>query len=55
MSGGSTASILVNIPGETASVVTCFDGYQMAKKRRAGAALALVAIGLRRRRSVSFP
>jgi len=43
--GGSTTSILVNIPGEAASVVTCLDGYQMAKKGRAGAALALVAIG----------
>ncbi|OGP94527.1 MAG: transporter [Deltaproteobacteria bacterium RBG_16_47_11] len=43
--GGSTTSILVNIPGEAASVVTCIDGYQMAKKGRAGAALALVAIG----------
>ena len=45
MYGGSTTSILVNIPGETASVVTCIDGYQMAKKGRAGAALTLVAIG----------
>lgn len=45
MYGGSTTSILVNIPGEAASVVTCIDGYQMAKKGRAGAALALVAIG----------
>ncbi|HVP80085.1 MAG TPA: tripartite tricarboxylate transporter permease [Thermodesulfobacteriota bacterium] len=45
MYGGSTTSILVNIPGEAASVVTCFDGYQMAKKGRAGAALALVAVG----------
>ena len=43
--GGSTTSILVNIPGEAASVVTCIDGYQMTKKGRAGAALALVAIG----------
>jgi len=43
--GGSTTSILVNIPGEAASVVTCIDGYQMAKKGRAGAALAMVAIG----------
>jgi putative tricarboxylic transport membrane protein len=43
--GGSTTSILVNIPGEAASVVTCIDGYQMAKKGRAGAALALVAGG----------
>lgn len=45
MYGGSTTSILVNIPGEAASVVTCIDGYQMAKKGRAGAALTLVAIG----------
>ena len=37
--GGSTTSILVNIPGEAASVVTCLDGYQMAKKGRAGPAL----------------
>ena len=44
MYGGSTTSILVNIPGEAASVVTCLDGYQMARKGRAGAALALVAI-----------
>lgn len=43
--GGSTTSILVNIPGEAASVVTCIDGYQMTKKGRAGAALALVAVG----------
>ncbi|OGP65085.1 MAG: transporter [Deltaproteobacteria bacterium RBG_13_53_10] len=42
--GGSTTSILVNIPGEAASVITCIDGYQMAKKGRAGAALALVAV-----------
>jgi putative tricarboxylic transport membrane protein len=44
MYGGSTTSILVNIPGEAASVVTCIDGYQMCKKGRAGAALALVAV-----------
>lgn len=43
--GGSTTSILVNVPGEAASVVTCIDGYQMAKKGRAGAALAISAIG----------
>lgn len=41
--GGSTTSVLVNIPGESSSVVTTLDGYQMAKKGRAGAALALVA------------
>jgi hypothetical protein len=40
--GGSTTAILVNLPGETAAVVTCIDGYQMAKNGRAGAALALV-------------
>jgi putative tricarboxylic transport membrane protein len=45
MYGGSTTSILVNIPGEAASVVTCLDGYAMCKKGRAGAALALVAVG----------
>ena len=45
MYGGSTTSVLVNIPGEAASVVTCIDGYQMSRKGRAGAALALVAIG----------
>jgi putative tricarboxylic transport membrane protein len=45
MYGGSTTSILVNLPGEAASVVTCMDGYPMAKKGRAGAALAMVAIG----------
>ena len=43
--GGSTTSILVNVPGEAASVVTCLDGYQMARKGRAGAALAIAAIG----------
>ena len=43
--GGSTTSILVNLPGETASVVTCLDGYQMARQGRAGPALAIAAIG----------
>lgn len=43
--GGSITSILVNIPGEAATVVTCFDGYQMAKKGKAGVALAIAAIG----------
>src|SRR2546428_7224997 len=38
--GGSTTAILVNIPGEASSVATCLDGYQMARQRRAGAALA---------------
>ncbi len=45
MYGGSTTSILVNIPGEAASVVTCFDGYQMARKGRAGPALSIAAMG----------
>jgi putative tricarboxylic transport membrane protein len=45
MYGGSTTSILLNIPGEAASVVTCIDGYQMAQKGRAGAALGMAAIG----------
>ena len=43
--GGSITSILMNIPGEAASVVTCLDGYQMARKGRAGAALGMSAIG----------
>ena len=43
--GGSTTSILVNLPGETSSVVTCIDGYQMARQGRAGVALAIAAIG----------
>ncbi|HSB03694.1 MAG TPA: tripartite tricarboxylate transporter permease [Thermodesulfobacteriota bacterium] len=45
MYGGSTTSILLNVPGETASVITCIDGYQMAQKGRAGQALAICAIG----------
>lgn len=45
MYGGSTTSILVNIPGESASVVTCLDGYQMARKGRAGPALGIAAFG----------
>jgi len=45
MYGGSTTSILVNIPGETASVVTCLDGYQMALQGRAGPALGISAFG----------
>jgi len=45
MYGGSTTSILVNIPGEAASVVTCLDGYQMAKQGRAGPALGISAMG----------
>lgn len=43
--GGSTASILLNIPGGTSSAVTCLDGYPMAKQGRAGVALAMTAIG----------
>ncbi len=45
MYGGSTTSILVNIPGEAASVVTCLDGYQMARQGRAGPALGMAAFG----------
>ena len=45
MYGGSTTSILVNIPGEAASVMTCLDGYQMARQGRAGAALGMSAFG----------
>ena len=45
MYGGSTTSILVNVPGEAASVVTAIEGYQMTKKGRAGAALAVAAVG----------
>jgi putative tricarboxylic transport membrane protein len=43
--GGSTTSILINIPGESSSVVTALDGHQMAKQGRAGPALAIAAIG----------
>jgi TctA family transporter len=43
--GGSTTAILVNLPGETSAVVTCFDGYQMARQGRAGPALGIAAIG----------
>lgn len=45
MYGGSTTSILLNTPGESSSVVTALDGYQMAKQGRAGAALSIAAIG----------
>jgi len=45
MYGGSTTAILVNIPGEAASVVTTLDGYQMARQGRAGPALGMAAIG----------
>ena len=43
--GGSTTSILVNMPGEASSIVTCIDGHQMARQGRAGAALAIAALG----------
>ena len=43
--GGSTTAILVNMPGEASSVVTCLDGYQMARRGQAGAALAIAALG----------
>jgi putative tricarboxylic transport membrane protein len=45
MYGGSTTAILVNIPGEAASVVTCLDGHQMARQGRAGPALGIAAMG----------
>ena len=45
MYGGSTTSILVRIPGEAASVVTCIDGYEMATQGRAGPALMIAAVG----------
>jgi putative tricarboxylic transport membrane protein len=45
MYGGTITSVLVNVPGEAASVITCLDGYQMAKKGRAGPALGIAAIG----------
>src|SRR5664279_237708 len=43
--GGSTTAILVNLPGESSSVVTCIDGYQMARQGRAGPALAAAGLG----------
>lgn len=43
--GGTITSVLINVPGEAASAITCLDGYQMAKQGRAGAALAIAAIG----------
>ncbi len=43
--GGSTTSILINIPGEASSIVTCLDGYQMARQGRAGPALGIAALG----------
>ncbi|RPJ43426.1 MAG: tripartite tricarboxylate transporter permease, partial [Deltaproteobacteria bacterium] len=45
MYGGSTTSVLVNIPGEAASVITCLDGYKMARQGRAGPALGIAAFG----------
>src|ERR1700752_4830081 len=45
MYGGTITSVLINTPGESASVVTCIDGYQMALQGRAGAALGMAAIG----------
>ncbi len=45
MYGGSTTSILINVPGETASVMTCLDGYAMARKGQAGAALGIAVFG----------
>jgi len=43
--GGSTTAILVNLPGEVSSVVTCLDGYQMARQGKAGKALGIAALG----------
>lgn len=45
MYGGTITSVLINVPGEAASVITCLDGHQMARQGRAGAALAIAAIG----------
>lgn len=45
MYGGTITSVLINTPGESASVITCLDGYQMARQGRAGAALGIAAIG----------
>lgn len=45
MYGGTITSVLINVPGEAASVVTCLDGYEMAKQGRAGAALGVAAVG----------
>ena len=45
MYGGTITSVLINVPGEAASVITCFDGYQMAKQGRGGTALGIAAIG----------
>src|SRR4051812_50011523 len=53
--GGSTTSILINIPGESSSVVTALDGHQMARQGRAGPALAIAAIGSVLARGLSPP
>src|SRR5215216_1607084 len=45
MYGGTVTSVLINVPGEAASVITCIDGYQMAKQGRGGTALGIAAIG----------
>src|SRR5262245_26299359 len=45
MYGGSLTSILVNVPGEAASAITCLDGYEMARQGRAGPALTIAALG----------
>src|SRR5262245_42390597 len=45
MYGGTITSVRINVPGEAASVITCIDGYQMARQGRAGAALAIAAVG----------
>src|SRR6187549_319859 len=45
MYGGTITSVLINVPGEAASVITCIDGYAMARQGRAGAALGIAAIG----------
>jgi putative tricarboxylic transport membrane protein len=45
MYGGSTTAVLINMPGESASVMTCIDGYKLTKKGRAGAVLSIVAVG----------
>src|SRR5215203_1685116 len=45
MYGGTITSVLINVPGEAASVITCLDGHQMARQGRAGAALAIAAVG----------
>lgn len=45
MYGGSTTAVLINMPGESASVITCIDGFKLTKKGRAGAVLTIVAIG----------